>query len=135
MMYRYIQNCKTWIIMQKKLIFFPPIYFQPSYTHRNQKYLYMHALGLIWNEETLSCFFIYIDFANIRLIVWMSIWNEKIEGKKSIKTFFNGMDKILLKPSFNNQKTLPIFMYPLTAVSSSTYMHVQWGKENNFHIF
>lgn len=27
------------------------------------------ALGLIWNEETLSCFFIYIDFANIRLIV------------------------------------------------------------------
>lgn len=50
---------------------------------------------------------------------------EKIEGKKSIKTFFNGMDKILLKPSFNNQITPPIFMYLLTAVSSSTYLHVQ----------
>lgn len=42
-----------------------------------------------------------------------STWNEKIEGKKPIKNFFNGMDKILLKPSFNNQIpiTLPIFIY------------------------
>lgn len=44
-------------LMQKKLIFFPPIYFQPSYTHRNQKYLYMH--WVLYGMKKLCHAFLY----------------------------------------------------------------------------
>lgn len=56
-MYRYNQNCKTCVIMQKNLIFFPKIYFQPSYTHRNQKYLYMH--WVLYGMKKLCHAFLY----------------------------------------------------------------------------
>lgn len=50
----------------KEINFFPPNLLSTKlYTQKSK--IFIHALGLIWNEETLSCFFIYIDLANIRL--------------------------------------------------------------------